>query len=67
MTAASVLRMNLDPTCRTDTCTLTAESAQVTVVLTYVLVTGGVQQAFTVTTNLGSSRGNIQYRAAPLG
>ena len=67
MSTGSELRMNLDPSCRTDTCSLSAESGQISVMLTYVFETGALKQALSVTSNLGSSRANVQYRAAPLG
>lgn len=63
-----VSRVATDPTCVVTACRLDSTQPSVTVSVVYHVVNVGlgVDYSFIVTTNLGSSRSSVEYKAAPV-
>lgn len=68
ITPAVVTRVATDPTCITTACRLSTTQPSVTVSVVYHVVNAGfgVNYSFIVTTDLGSSRSSVEYKAAPV-
>ena len=68
ITPTVVTRIATDPTCVVTACRLSTTQPSVTVSVLYHVVNAGlgINYSFIVTTDLGSSRSSVEYKAAPV-